>query len=346
MAAEELKQEEQGQALELREKIENPAELLQNSVDGLNKFGGFQMLKGLIKGVENMDPRRKAVKNIFLNDAAYADNRKKLKNELELWVSIFEEGASDPMEIIENCKEKLAKAETNLKNNLFTVHDEVRKLEVTYRALDSFFANAGQGKVECLTLMNVNKEELEYHDSEDTLAIRDELERYYDRLSLKNNYSLLIMPGYLGDANVIRMWADTAYRNKVIMLTDFKDSLNFSMLKDELDEANMQSQDAKMANVVMTANYILGRKKSELAEEDDDLYVPASAALAGRMTNTDELVIAQGAAGKKYGTLSNVKGARMDLRKSEIASIIDMGVIPMVEEDGRTMAFSNRSLHN
>ncbi len=346
MAAEELKQEEQGQALELREKIENPAELLQNSVDGLNKFGGFQMLKGLIKGVENMDPRRKAVKNIFLNDAAYADNRKKLKNELELWVSIFEEGASDPMEIIENCKEKLAKAETNLKNNLFTVHDEVRKLEVTYRALDSFFANAGQGKVECLTLMNVNKEELEYHDSEDTLAIRDELERYYDRLSLKNNYSLLIMPGYLGDANVIRMWADTAYRNKVIMLTDFKDSLNFSMLKDELDEANMQSQDAKMANVVMTANYILGRKKSELAEEDDDLYVPASAALAGRMTNTEETVIAQGCAGKKYGTLSNVKGARMDLRKSEIAAIIDMGVIPMVEEDGRTMAFSNRSLYN
>jgi hypothetical protein len=348
MAAEELKKEEQGQALELRdrEKIENPAGLLQDSLGGLDKFGGFQMLKGLIKGVENMDPRRKAVKNIFLQDAAYADNRKKLKNELELWVSILSEGATDPMEVIEKCKAKCAKAENNLKNNLFTIHDEVRKLEVTYRALDSFFANAGQGKIDCLTLMNVNKEELEYHDSDDTLAIRDELEKYYDRLSLKNNYSLLIVPGYLGDANTIRMWADTAYRNKVIMLTDFKDSLNFEMLKDELDDANMQSQDAKMANVVMTANYILGRKKSELAGEDDDLYVPASAALAGRMTNTEETVIAQGAAGKKYGTLSNVKGARMDLRKSEIAALIDQGVIPMVEEDGRTMAFSNRSLYN
>lgn len=348
MAAEELKQEEQGQALELREKekIENPAGLLQDSLSGLDKFGGFQMLKGLIKGVENMDPRRKAVKNIFLGDASYSEARKKLKNELELWVSILSEGASDPMEIIDKCKAKCEKAETNLKNNLFTIHDEVQKLEITYRSLDSFFANAGQGKVECLTLMNVNKQELEYHDSDDTLAIRDELERYYDRLSLKNNYSLLIVPGYLGDANTIRMWADTAYRNKVIMLTDFKDSLNFSMLKDELDEANMQSQDAKMANVVMAANYLLGRKKSELAGEDDDLYIPASAALAGRMTNTDELVIAQGAAGKKYGTLSNVKGARMDLRKSEIAAIIDQGVIPMVEEDGRTMAFSNRSLYN
>ena len=348
MAAEEMKKEVAGQPVELQEKQQTQQEAasLQESLDGLNKFGGFQLLKGLIKGVENMDPRRKAIKNIFLSDSAYADNRKKLKNELELWVSILDGEATDPMAIIDSCKAKCQKAEQCLSNNLFAIHDELHKLEVTYRALDSFFANAGQGKIDCLTLMNVNKEELEYHDSEDTLAIRDELERYYDRLSLKNNYSLLIVPGYLGDANTIRMWADTAYRNKVMMLTDFKDSQNFSMLKDELDDANMQGQDAKLANVVMTCNYILGRKKSELAGEDDDHYLPASAALAGRMTNTDEIVIAQGAAGKKYGTLSNVKGARLDLRKSEIAALIDQGVIPMVEEDGRTMAFSNRSLYN
>ncbi|MBR2233086.1 MAG: type VI secretion system contractile sheath protein TssC [Prevotella sp.] len=348
MAAEEMKKEVTGQPVELQEKQQTQQEAasLQESLDGLNKFGGFQLLKGLIKGVENMDPRRKAIKNIFLSDSAYADNRKKLKNELELWVSILDGEATDPMAIIDSCKAKCQKAEQCLSNNLFAIHDELHKLEVTYRALDSFFANAGQGKIDCLTLMNMNKEELEYHDSEDTLAIRDELERYYDRLSLKNNYSLLIVPGYLGDANTIRMWADTAYRNKVMMLTDFKDSQNFSMLKDELDDANMQGQDAKLANVVMTCNYILGRKKSELAGEDDDLYLPASAALAGRMTNTDEIVIAQGAAGKKYGTLSNVKGARLDLRKSEIAALIDQGVIPMVEEDGRTMAFSNRSLYN
>ena len=153
------------------------------------------------------------------------------------------------MEIIESCKAKRDKAEKNLTDNLFTIHDETKKLEVAYRALDSFFANAGQGKIECITLMNVNKDELGTHDSEDTKAIREELEQYYDRLNLKNNYSMLVVPGYLGDSATVRMWADTAFRNKAIMVTDFKDSLNFSMLKDELDDASLQGQDAHLANI-------------------------------------------------------------------------------------------------
>ena len=348
MATEEQKVATSGEGLELQEraKVANPAELLQSSLGGLDKFGGFQLLKGLIKGVENMDPRRKAVKNVFLSDAAYEDARKRLQNELSLWVDILEAGGNDPMEIIDSCKSECEKAERNLSENLFCIHDEIKNLEVTYRSLDSFFANAGQGKIDCITLMNVNKEELGDHDSEDTLAIRDELEKYFDRLNLKNNYSMMVVPGYLGDAETVRMWAQTAYRNKVIMVTDFKDSMNFEMLKEELDDASLQGTDPYLGNIVMTANYILGRKKSELAGEDDDLYIPASGALAGRMSNTEDIVIAQAAAGKRYGTLDNVKGARMDLRKSEIAALIDQGVIPMVEEDGRTMAFSNHTLYN
>ncbi len=348
MAVEEqnLASSSDGMELQERQTVANPVELLQKSLSGLDKFGGFQLLKGLIKGIENMDPRRKAIKNVFLNDSAYEDARNRLKNELSLWVEILESGGKDPMEIVDSCKEECQKAERNLSENLFCIHDEIRNLETTYRSLDAFFANAGQGKVDCITLMNVNKEELGDHDSEDTQAVRDELERYFDRLNLKNNYSMLVVPGYLGDAETVRMWAQTAYRNKVIMLTDFKDSMNFEMLKEELDDASLQGTDPYLGNIVMTANYILGRKKSELAGEDEDLFIPASGALAGRMSNTEETVIAQAAAGKRYGTLDNVKGARMDLRKSEIAALIDLGVIPMVEEDGRTMAFSNHTLYN
>ena len=348
MAAEEQKLASSSEELELQEKqaAENPAELLQKSLSGLDKFGGFQLLKGFVKGVENLDPRRKAIKNVFLNDSAYEDARNRLKNELSLWVEILESGGKDPMEIVDSCKEECQKAERNLSENLFCIHDSIRNLEITYRSLDAFFANAGQGKVDCITLMNVNKEELGEHDSDDTMAVRDELDRHYNKLSLKENYSMLVVPSYLGGAETVRMWAQTAYKNKVILLTDFKDSMNFEMLKEELGEASLQGTDPYLSNVVMTANYILGRKKSELAGEDEDLYIPASGALAGRMSNTEETVIAQAAAGKRYGTLDNVKGARMDLRKSEIAALIDLGVIPMVEEDGRTMAFSNHTLYN
>ncbi len=184
---------------------------------------------------------------------------------MALWISILEEGGDDPHAIIEQGMAERAKAEENLQSNLFELHDNIKQLEVTYRTLDSFFANAGQGKVECLTLMNVGKEELGDNDSDDTKAIRRELEEYYDRLSLKNNYSLLVIPGYLGDATTLRMWGKTASRNKVIMVTDFGDSQDFEMLKTELDNAELQSQDAYMANVVMTCNYLLGRKRSELA---------------------------------------------------------------------------------
>lgn len=57
MVVEEQKIASSTENLELREKqLEvNPAELLQKSLSGLDKFGGFQLLKGLIKGVENMD---------------------------------------------------------------------------------------------------------------------------------------------------------------------------------------------------------------------------------------------------------------------------------------------------
>lgn len=352
MANEEMKQDVRatGQELQERQKIEHPDRLLKDSLGGLESFGGFQMIKGMVKGIENMDPRKKAVKNIFLSDSAYAEARRKLKNELAMWISLLESGNPNPMEIIEDCAAQRDKAQDNMRDNLAAIHEAIKELETTYRTLDSFFANAGQGKVECLTLMNINKSELSTHDSEDTLAIRQELEKFYDKLTLRNNYSLLVIPGQLGSsgnmADTIRMWAQTAYRNKVIMVTDFRDIPEFPMLKEALDNANLQGQDAYLANIIITCNYLLARKRSELADEEEDFFIPGSGALAGKMTNTEEIVIAQGAAGRKFGTLNNVKGARIELRKSEIAALIDMGVIPMVEEDGRTMAFSNRSLYN
>lgn len=267
------------------------------------------------------------------------------EKELEYWLRLFEYAGKDYDEILTSFKIKKDKAKDCLRNNLFCVHDEIRQLEITYRTLESFFANYGCGNTNVLTLMNVNKSELKIHDSEDTIAIRDELERHYERLRLNNNYSLLVIPGYLGDSTTIKMWADTAYRNKVVLLTDFKDSLNFEMLKDEFDYACLQRQDTHLSNVVMTCNYLLGRKQSELAMEDDDVFIPSSAALAGLMATSDT-VISIGNAGKKYGTLKGSHGVRLELRNPEIATLVEKGLIPMTEDNGDVIALSTKTLYN
>ncbi len=306
----------------------------------------FMLLKGIVKHVENMDPSRKAAKNVFLSDVYYADLRQKLNNDLLLWASILEQGKSDLNEMLKACKSGREKAELNLQNNLLQIHEDTYQLEVTYRTLDSFFANVGQPNTDFLTLMDVSKKELLSNDSEGSLAIQKELKKHYDALSLKNSYSLFVIPGYLGDTSILREWAKTAHNKKVLLVTDFKDCESFKTLKDELEDAHLQGHDVFLSNVVVTCNYLLGRKKSELAYEDDDVYIPGSGALAGRMVNTKEIVIAQGVVGKDFGILDGVQGTRLNLLKAEIAVLVDQGVVPLIESEGRTIAISNRSLYN
>ena len=328
--------------------IDVTATNLSDNLKALDKFGGFQLFKGLVKGLDNMDPRKKAAKNIFLNEDKYEENRIKLKEELQLWLDTINGDFDDSFEIINACQEKKEKAEKNLSKNLKKIRKDINDLEKTYRSLDSFFANAGQGKIHCLTLANINKNELKDYNSDDTIFVQKAVHDEYDDISLKAHYSMLVIPGYLGDSDNVRSWGKFAYDNKVLLVTDFEDHSmynDFENLKSDIENANLQGQDTYMSHVLMTCNYLLGRKKSELANELDDLYIPASAALAGKMSNVDDTVISQGIAGVKYGTLNNVKGARLNLRKSELTALINLGVIPMIESEGRTMAFSNRTLY-
>lgn len=195
--------------------------------------------------------------------------------------------------------------------------------------------------------MNVNKEDLADPESKAFQAVRDELNNHFDRLSLKENYSLLVSPGYLGDKQAVNMWGQMAYRNKVMLVTDYQDAPNLKLLTKGLDKANLSDTDVYLANVIMACNYILGRKKTNADnEEEEDLFIPPSAAIAGKMYDTEGITISQGVAGKKYGTIDNARGTRLDLLKSELTTLIDKGVVPMVFEENRVMAFSNRSLYN
>lgn len=354
-----IRQIEKNKALRNRLMDEKACASLKNSIAALiaelsqKKAGDnpipqedYQLLKGLLKHVADMDPDRKAARDIFLSDSYYADSRQKLINDLRLWASMLEVEKMDLDKLVKTGIERRNEAEQNLQINLLQIHEDTKSMEVAYRTLDSFFANSGQDIAEYLTIINVNKENLSLSDSADTNAVHDELKKHYDKLSLKNSYSLFVVPGYFGNAVTMREWAKTAHNNKVLMITDFKDCLSYRELEDELGKADLQGSDSFLSNVVVICNYLLGRKKSEWADEDDDVYIPGSGALSGRMANTKEIVIAQGVVGMDYGLLNGVKGTRLKLLKAEIADLIDEGVVPMIESEGRTYAFSNRTLYN
>ncbi len=56
--------------------------------------------------------------------------------------------------------------------------------------------------------------------------------------------------------------------------------------------------------------------------------------------------MAQVTAGKKYGSMSEVDGVAFNLKKSEISELEKIGLIPMVKEYGKVMAFSAKTLFN
>ncbi len=60
-----------------------------NPVEELNKIGGFGFIESVVDGIANMNPTRKARKEIFLNDANKAEERKELLQKINLWVEAF-----------------------------------------------------------------------------------------------------------------------------------------------------------------------------------------------------------------------------------------------------------------
>lgn len=333
--------------LEEIKKIDNPEEQLKQSLEGLENFGDFDLIETMAEGLENLNPESRAAKKIFLQDVEFAEQREQLKSDLLIWLNILNSEATTASEAVDKCQSEADATLSNLLQNLGGVHEQTKKLEVAYRSLGEFFANSGQTKLKCLNLININKEGLDDPDGKVFQKIQDEIFQHFDHLSLKEAYSLLVSPGYFGDKQTLNMWAQMAYRNKVMLVTDYADAPTLKLLNKGLEKSNLQDSDAYLSNVVMACNYILGRKKSdENNEEEEDLYLPPSAAIAGRMVNTEEIPISQGAAGKKFGTIDMAKGTRLNLLKGELAALIDKGVVPMAFADNRVMAFSNRSLYN
>jgi hypothetical protein len=344
-------QEQQGQnieqyrekVVERTEQVEKPQELLQQSLNQLAKVGGFDLMEVAIDGVQNLNPERKARKRIFLSEDSKKEERKQLKETLQLWAAVLTSSDS-VMDMVESCEQGAQIAGQTLTKNLAKAVETTKDLEKSYRSVALFFKNTGSDKIKNITFMNADPDQLK--DLDDTRfidAIREELVKNYDRLDLRDNYSLLVVPGYLGSNKVVEKWAKVAHENKVTLLTDFEHLDTPDDVMEMFEAANLTGGDSYRSNVLMTCNYLVGRNKYKELGEEEELYVPPSGALAGTIYQT---LMSQVAAGKKHGSLSEVDGVRFDLKKSEIANLEKMGLVPMVNEYGKVMAFSAKTLFN
>ena len=318
--------------------------------DLLSKFGGFKALAAFMPDAADLDPNNRAAKMMFLNENQFKSKRERLATDIKTWLEILSEEKSSASEYVDLCEKKRDKYQDLLKANLQTAALKIKKLETTYRALDSFFKNSGAEKIINLRIMNVEKyndkgetDELQNSDAESFKEIKSLLYNAYGRLSLKDNYSLIALPGHVfKDKQVRDMWARMAYEYKVLVVSDSADCRDYEILHEFTED--YKDSDKELQNLVVTANWLVGRPTEAIAGEQNPLYIPPSSALAGKLYNPD-LPISQGAAGEKYGTLNEIKGTHLNLMKEEITGLWDNQVVPMAFSEGRVMAYNNTNLY-
>ncbi|WP_411810948.1 DUF5458 family protein [Chryseobacterium scophthalmum] len=312
-----------------------------NPLEELNKIGGFGFIESVVDGIANMNPTRKARKEIFLNDGNKNDERKELLQKINLWVELL--NSNDSAEkMADICKNKAQAADQNLKLNLKNSLDAVRQLETSYRTVAQFYKNTELDKVDNVSIVNATLEQVSDLDNPLFIdAISEEFKNYYDRLDLRDNYSILAIPGYLGSNKVIEKWAKICNENKVMMVTDFANLDKPDDVVDLFHSANLTGGELHRSNVIMTCNWLVGRGRAEEVGEEENVELPPSTSLAGKIHKT---LMSQVAAGKKHGNINEVDAVKFELKKSEISQLEKMGLVPMVNEYGKIMAFSAKTL--
>lgn len=314
----------------------------------LERFGGFQVVKSFIPDIADMNPDRKAVREIFLTEPEYQKKRLVLSEELRYWHEILSEEKNHYMEYADVCEKQEEKCKRRFSDNITIALKATKQLETAYRTLDAFFQNAGSDKLDNLNIINANRQVFDNDLQIFGEQVESILREKYDRLDLSKAYSLLVIPGYVMiDKPTLQYWAGIAHNSKVLLITDHKQENSVNFLIENISEYKGDS--IELSHVVMTANWIEGRPSEKLSNVERDekaFFVPPSAALVGKIYSQTNL--AQASAGFKYGAFHKVKDVEINLRIVEIERIRDSHIVPIVkmDEKNEVMAFCNSTLYN
>jgi len=366
MGEEEKKMQPQdAEAAEAKPAAEVSAEAISDdefaSILGDN-FGDFKKLASqlpsfktadgdLVRGVEWLDPKKDFQRKEFLTKKQFAKQRQLLALRLKIWVENL--GKSDNLDDVrKGLNEDATKMEGNLQKNMKKVHRASREMETTYRAIDKFFSNAQQEPDEKVNayFANVSGEQLtDPDDKEKFEELSKSVADLYREWSIKECFSMCVVPGYLGSVENIDTFArQMGLPNKLHVMTDLPNFETFEEVMEMLEDpnyANLQGIDNYKQYVSLFSNYLLARSSNEY--EDDDMWIPPSAAVAGKMYQGDTTVgMQQPMAGFKYGKIADAKYLRFRANQPDASKINEKGVNPMVSFEGTAVAMGAATLFN
>ncbi|MEW6051218.1 MAG: hypothetical protein AB1644_09195 [Candidatus Zixiibacteriota bacterium] len=325
-----------------------------------DSFGDFSKLAALlpsfktadgdlVRGVEWLDPKKDFQRKEFLTKKEFAKQRSLLKERLKIWVENL--GKSDNLDAIrKDLAEGAAKLEQNLSKNMRRVHEASREIETTYRAIDKFFANAQQEPDEKVNVFfaNVSAEELSNPDDKEKFEkLAKAVADLYREWSIKECFAMAVVPGYLGSVENIDTFArQLGLPNKVHVLTDLPNFEKFEEVMDMLEDpnyANLPGIDNYKQYVSVFANYVLARSANQY--ESDDMWIPPSAVVAGKMYQGDTTIgMQQPMAGFKYGKINEAKYLRFKCNQPDASKINEKGINPLVDFEGTAVAMGAATL--
>jgi len=327
-----------------------------------DSFGDFKKLASLlpsfktadgdlVRGVEWLDPKKDFQRKEFLTKKQFGKQRRLLAERLKIWIEALS-SSDDPDEIRKKLNEESARLEANLEKNMKKVHEACREMETTYRAIDKFFANAQSEPDEKVNsyFANVGIEELTDPDDREkfeslTKAVAD----LYREWSIKECFAMCVVPGYAGSVeNIDTLARQLGLPNKVHVLTDLPNFETFEELMDMLEDpnyANLPGIDDYKQYVSVFANYIMARNANQF--EDEDMWVPPSSAVAGKMYQGDLTAgMQQPMAGFKYGKINDAKYIRFRANQPDASKINEKGINPIVNFEGTAVAMGSSTLFN
>ncbi|MDO6761518.1 type VI secretion system contractile sheath protein TssC [Tamlana sp. 2_MG-2023] len=303
----------------------------------------YKFLETHIPNLKYMDAEKPLEKHHFLTSRENQETRAELLETLEFWEDILEshEALED---IVASTKEKIISTESIYQKNLKRVVNRANDLEVAYKGLTLFFENAQAEKINNLSILNADLDQLKDLDNPIFIeVVRDAFVDAYDRLDLCDHYALLVIPGYLGSPMVLDKWSKIAHDNKVLLVTDFAHLDTPDDVVEVFETIDHVRADTYLSNTIMTCNWLVGRGKYDAISEHDDLFLPPSSSLSGKIYSNK---MSQASAGIKFGALSQVGGVSFDLKKNDLAALERLGLIPMVYKNGEIIAYSAKTLFN